>query len=267
MKIRSIIFFLSLVLSQFSCRETLDIDLEEAEPRIAVFALLTNQEGPYKVQISRTKSFYSTEDQAKVQDAVVTLSDNFGESELLIETEPGIYETQNFQGRVGRMYTLTIQAEGQTYTSQSELKNILPVDSIKFRYYDQPDLLHQRGYYPVSYAKTPPGETNYYLWKFYRNDTLLHNKNQLFIAEDRFVQENINGLEGPFVYQLGDKLRIESFSLTKEAYDFYLHLQNQLNNDGGFFSGPPANPQTNIHGGALGVFQVSGMEIDELIVE
>lgn len=56
------------------------------------------------------------------------------------------------------------------------------------------------------------------------------------------------------------------FSLTRKAFIFYSDLSNLLNNDGGMFSPPPANPRNNLSNGALGYFQVSAMDFEEMVV-
>ncbi len=77
----------------------------------------------------------------------------------------------------------------------------------------------------------------------------------------------INGLEAPFEYFLGDTARVSIYSLTRQSYLFYFDLVNVLQNDGGMFSPPAANPRTNLSNGALGLFQVSAIVSGETIIE
>ena len=55
--------------------------------------------------------------------------------------------------------------------------------------------------------------------------------------------------------------------LVQEEEDLSLtDLGNILNSDGGMFSPPPANPRSNISGGALGLFQVSGLNRASILI-
>ena len=68
-------------------------------------------------------------------------------------------------------------------------------------------------------------------------------------------------------YAQDDLARVEVYSLTREAFIYYRDLQKLLTNDGGLFGTPPANPRSNISGGALGFFQVSAIVSGEIVIE
>ena len=57
------------------------------------------------------------------------------------------------------------------------------------------------------------------------------------------------------------------YSITREAFVYYNDLFNLINNDGGMFSPPPANPRSNVINGALGYFQASAIEMETIIIE
>jgi hypothetical protein len=57
------------------------------------------------------------------------------------------------------------------------------------------------------------------------------------------------------------------YSVRRNGYLFYNDLNAILNSDGGMFSPPPANPRSNITGGALGFFQVSAMTSASIAVK
>jgi hypothetical protein len=60
---------------------------------------------------------------------------------------------------------------------------------------------------------------------------------------------------------------VEIYSLTREQFVYFTDLANILNSDGGMFSPPPANPRSNISGGALGLFQVSGISRASILID
>jgi len=59
---------------------------------------------------------------------------------------------------------------------------------------------------------------------------------------------------------------VELYSLTRVQYIYFSDLANILNNDGGMFSPPPANPRSNLSGGALGLFQVSSVSRASILI-
>jgi hypothetical protein len=102
---------------------------------------------------------------------------------------------------------------------------------------------------------------------------LYDGRNDYLLASNEFVQENIRGLEFPYSFVLGDKIRIEMYSISKEIYDYFNEFINLLYNDGGVFSPPPVNPTSNIvnltepDNPPLGYFQVSTYVYADVLIK
>lgn len=251
----------------FSCTEVVEFDLAEADPKLVVEGLITDQAGPHYVRLTKTTSFYSESKPISIPDAEIIITDNLGNKDTLEYSSDGYYLTQTLQGVPGRTYFLEITAGGEQYVSQTTLPAVPKIDSMKVYYFnDTSSFLGQVGYYVTFHFKDPQNQSNYYLWKIYSNGELLNETDDIFISDDQGLQEN-NQLQIPHSYALGDTARVEMFSLTKEGYDFYYGVQTNLNNDGGFFSSPPANPLSNISNGALGLFQASSVEVQEIVTQ
>jgi hypothetical protein len=62
-----------------------------------------------------------------------------------------------------------------------------------------------------------------------------------------------------------DTIKVMLESIDKNVRE-YFRLLRQLNNQGGFQSAPPANPVTNISGGALGYFSAYSVRTKSVIV-
>jgi len=106
------------------------------------------------------------------------------------------------------------------------------------------------------------------LFKFYRNDSLLYdNATDIYISDDDLLGENIDGVDGPGFYAVGDTAKVEAYSLTRNGFIYYSDLQILINNDGGLFGSPPANSRTNLTNGAMGFFQVSALNSKEKKLE
>jgi hypothetical protein len=249
-----LLFFLS------ACQEVIEIPLDNTNPKLVVEGAITNEPGPYYVKLSQTGDFYSTAPAPRVTDAVVTISDDAGNTEVLTQLadKPGTYATSTLQGEIGRTYTLTVVHQGQSYQSQSRLFPVTSIDKLEIRFVPE-SATREEGYYLYFFAKEPRGETNYYRFMIYENDSLYNSINDLLVTNDDLIKGDIENLELGYAFQLQDVVKLEMHSISKEVYDYYIGLINVYNNDGGLFSPPPVNPPSNISNGALGVFRASAV--------
>jgi len=262
-----IYYFLILGLFLTGCVEKIEPDLKENAPKVVIEGLITNQPGPYTVKLSETNSFYTSTPPPGIDNALVIISDNTGAIDTLKNTGDGVYLTNTIKGIIGNTYDLSVFAKGITFHAVSFLPPVTTIDSIFTNYYAEDDFIHKKGYYLAFSAIEPKGRDDYYLWKFYKDGILLNKPSDIQIASDEGIKENIDGLESPYVFQMGDTAKVEMYSLTEAAYNFYDGLNVNLHNDGGFYSSPPANPPSNISGGALGLFQASAVETSVFVVK
>jgi hypothetical protein len=138
MKRRYIIFLFLLILTLtiVKCIDPFTPKLDKYQSLLVVDALLTDEEVPAYVSISRTSG---TQNEARltVTGARVSITDDIGNIALLSEVSEGIYKTDNltFRGVAGRAYTLEIQTEeGKEYESEPcILNNARDIDSLYFR--------------------------------------------------------------------------------------------------------------------------------------
>ncbi|MEX2231108.1 MAG: DUF4249 family protein, partial [Cyclobacteriaceae bacterium] len=153
-----------------------------------------------------------------------------------------------------------------------QLLSVIPIDSLKFQINeDQQEDPKEPGkiYELLVYAREPQDEKNYYLFKYYRNDSLtVFNPTDIYYSDDELLAEKIDGVPSPVYYAPNDKARLEVYSLSRRGYIFYNDLAIVLNNDGGGMFGPiPSSPRTNLTNGALGFFQVSAVQERETYIE
>ncbi len=262
----------------WSCEETVLLDLKQSSPRLIVEGQVTNQPGFQYVKLTRSVGFYDTGDSPAVTDASVVVTDNVG-NEIVFLHNPGndgdstgfYLPATQFVGIVGRSYTLQITANGEVYEAKDDLQPVTPIDSLTYRINDdeQQDPKDSGKIYEVLfYAKEPQDRVDYYLLKYYRNDSLtVYFDTDIYYADDEVLGENIDGLPSPVYYAKGDTARVEMYSLTRTGFVFYNDLQSLLNSDGGLFSQPPSNSRTNLSNGALGYFQASALNWKEIIIK
>jgi hypothetical protein len=247
------------------------LDLEQAEPVLVIEGLLTDREEYQHIKLSKTTGFNASGAPASVGGAEVWVESDGGELISYEETAPGYYQPVNaFKGIVGERYTLTVKVEGQTYTATEQMYYVPPFDSLSTRIDEQEmEDPEEEGLYHelLFYIKEPQQTEDYYYVKFYRNDTIQNWDGEgVFYTDDAFLSDDIAGLPSPFYYAQGDNARIEMYSISREGFIHYSDLDNNINNDGGMFSGQPANVRTNVRGGAVGYFQVSSMAVSEIEV-
>ena len=175
------IVFLFITIFLFSCEETIELDLKQTPSRIIIEGLVTNRANYQSVKITRSTDFYGSGKTPRVTDATVTVTDDEGAEHTFIHNprnhpdSAGIYVPEtSFTGQIGKTYTLNVAADGQIYQASDMLMSVTPIDSIQFRVNeDQQDDPEEPGkiYELLLYAREPQDEKNYYLFKYYRNDS------------------------------------------------------------------------------------------------
>lgn len=264
------VFFSAFVF--WSCEKTVLLDLDQMSSKVVIEGLVTNQPGYQFVKVSRTVDFYESGATPRVTDATVSISDDLGNVFTLTHNpnnhadSSGYYlPTTPFVGVIGRTYHLTVNINGEKYEAKDEMFGVTAIDSLQYQVNEdeKADPKEDGKFYEVlMYAKEPQETSDYYLFKFFRNDSLkIYNPTDIYFADDKTLGEEINGVQTPVFYAPNDSARVEMYSLSRVGFVFYSDLFNLINNDGGMFSPPPANSRTNLSNGALGFFQVSAVAI------
>src|SRR5690606_39007085 len=145
----------------------------------------------------------------------------------------GIYLPETpFAGVIGRTYTLRVEVDGEQYEATDRLLPMTPIDALEFHInedqQEEPEI-SGKFYEMRLYVREPQDEVNYYLFKYYRNDSLVvFSENDIYYSDDRFFTENINGVPSPVYYAADDLGRLEAYSLTRSGYIFYADLSTNL---------------------------------------
>lgn len=156
-----------------SCIDEYDPQLTATENKLVVTGRITNQPGPYEINVSLGVAYNSTE---SVYDRVppiesVWIEDKGGVSTKLSEKERGKYVTPaNFRGRVGNAYRLSIKlTNGKLYQSpMDELKLPPAISSVYsvFNYDSTKQLADRANYSLYIDTQDPSNQANYYMWDF-----------------------------------------------------------------------------------------------------
>lgn len=265
------------LLMMTACEKTVELDLQQTEPRIIIEGLVTNKPNYQYVKVTKSVGFYESGESPRVDNASVFVTDDQGNAFTFVHNPGnnadsiGYYlPATSFTGEIGRTYKLTVSIDEQVYEGSDFLNPVTKIDSLASRVNDdeKDDPKDYNKFYEVlMYAKEPQATTDYYLFKFYRNDSLkVYNDTDIYFADDEVLGENIDGIPSPIYYAPGDLARIEMYSLSRDGFVFYNDLQNLLQNDGGLFTQPPSNSRSNLSNGALGFFQASALEVRSITV-
>lgn len=267
-------YILLLLLSAgfISCREMIELDLPQQQPKLVVEAELNNHRGPHLVHLSLTADYFSKEELPAVEDARVIISDNTGLRDTLVQANPGLYVSTALNGEIGRTYTLHIDWNGDRYESSGRLLEEAVIDSLNYRYFPQ-NPFFQEGYYIFFFGRVPPDRTNYFRFKVFKNDSLYNNRTDLLVQDDQFLPDTLENIRFSYPFETGDTVRLEMYTLNQDMYQYYRELITLLFNDGGLFSPPPQNPASNIRNltdpdnPPLGYFQVASVTTGTIVIE
>lgn len=261
MNTKNIFILISALLIFTSCEKVIDLTLPENEAKVVIEAQISNATPINTVRLSKTVNYNQPNIFPPVTGAIVTIADNAGNSETLTEQSQGYYLTSQMIGVIGRTYTLTVTAEGQTYTAQCTMPVEVPFDSLIFsreKQFAAPDSLDV-----ITPIYTDPiAIANYYRYvrvvnqkrfpgSWYNDDIFTDGETNTFgfYADDMELQP-------------GDTLTVEMQSIAKVVYQYF----NSKAQSADGFTGAPANPVTNITGGALGYFSAHTSQVRAVVV-
>lgn len=276
MKFIKTIFIVVLFGSLISCEQVIDLPLSNDEnAKIVINGLVSDLPGPYYVDISKSRNFFSNEGPDMVTGAIVLITENGALVDTLVEVRPGVYETQKIVGEPGSSYLLEVWVNGEYYNAQETMPSNVPLSGVRFDpldIEDEEELCDDDGdcrplYDILLSAKEPQDEVNYYLWRYYENGVLVVDPDEIIYADDQFVSgSDIVDLPLYIYVREGDTIRMEMLSLTKEHWEYWWGVDEQINFAGGPSGSPPDNVSTNLSNNALGYFGVSAISFDEGVV-
>jgi hypothetical protein len=254
------IFILLSTLVLFSCQKVIDIHPPTGEQKVIIQAYLYTDSIAYAI-ITKSTDYLTNTPPPSISNAVVTLSDGNGTTEILTwNSVKQRFESIAMKGVIDETYTITVDLEGKSYSATSSLLYLDPVDSITVVKEEETGF-SQEGYYMKLYGTIPTNIPKYYLFKGYSGDSLLNGPNDINYADNQLISGKLDGIDMGYKCDSLEFAKLEIYSLTLPSEKFYAAASLQLNNDGGFFSTPPANVPSMFNNGAVGLFQCSDIQV------
>jgi hypothetical protein len=237
------------------CQKVINVDLNEAEPKIVIEGMINDKRGPYSISITRSGSYFNQPVLPSVSGAKVIISDDSGISDSLREVAPGIYITSKTKGIPGRTYTLKVISDNIEYTGSSTMLSHVNIDSLKlvkseFQRFDPGENDKNKVHYEIHCFFNDPAEKNFYRIRVLKNDSI--NTQSYRLYDDQYTNGLVTELRVSNA-EAGKTYRIELLSIDKATYNYYRTLSDLIYTNP-FFGSTPANPNTSLSNSALGYF-------------
>ncbi len=253
--ITSAIIFL---ISFYACENVIDIDLNSSNPALVADAFIEPNKAA-SLSLNYTADYFGTDEPKYEGNAEVVITSSNGNSEALQHRGNGIYTGNLLKGQVGQNYELSIKLGDEEYLGSTEL--LTPTSILELDFVEASGPGSTRGddaYNLIILFTNNVDEENYYLLKYFMNDEIVEHQFTALPAE--FIGNTEVVQYDPLfpVYEKGDKVRVEIFSIDEGTYTYYSQLQEITRGRGG--SSTPYNPQSNMGNDILGYFRAWSMD-------
>lgn len=253
----------------FSCEDVIDVELNEADPRLVIEASINwfkNTTGnEQSIKLSLSAPFFD-ESTPPANGAVIEITDTNNNTFNFIEDgNTGIYRNTDFIPVIDETYTLTLNYNGDIYTATESLKSVVPIDFVEQKNdggFSGEDI-ELKAFYT-----DPANIDNYYFFEFLTDFSVVP---ELDVFDDTFTDGNqIFGFYSSSDLKQGDLVTIRNYGISQQFYDFmFVLLQQGSDQSGGPFETQPATVRgncinvTNPNNFPFGYFRLS--EVDEVI--
>jgi hypothetical protein len=212
-----------------SCEKVVNVDLNNAEPKLVIEGLVNNASAA-KVTISRSVPFSNSNSFPVVTGAAVSISDN-----------------------AGNTYTVA----GKIYTASSTMPPQVDFEDL----FQDTVFFSKKTTIATAVFTDPAGFGNYYHFI----ETVNGKRGKvIFLVDDQFQDGGIifNELvDEDLKLKVGDVVQVEMQTVDSVVFRYLRGLQDlQFNNT------VPANPDTNIGNGALGFFSAHTSQTKTLVI-
>jgi hypothetical protein len=204
------------------------------------------------VTISQTKDFSDDNRFAGISGASVTIENN-GLVTSLEDKGNGVYQAGNITGVPGQTYHLAVRMGNAVYTATSIMPQPVALDSL----YISKGMMSDDNYVTVVY-QDPAGTPNYYRFVQYVNGK---KEKSIFVSSDEFtdghkVKDHLFYMfdkdDSTRKIKSGDLVKVDMMTIDPAVYKYWFSMSQGATGENQ--SASPANPVTNIKGGALGYF-------------
>lgn len=235
-------------MSLFSCQEVVQLELETAQERLVIEAMIKWKKGTVGneqvIKLTNTSSYYNNEIVYAVGAQVSVTNTTTSQSFIFTEIEDGIYVTNTFVPILNDVYQLEITYNNEVYQAVETLfksPEILGVvQSIEEGFSTEiPEIVmsfndfeNQQDYYRVVFIQFRPS-----------NDEVIDSFSRAY--DSQFVENNLitNFYESDDL-EVNDEFTILVSKISSQFYNF-INVLEQQGDSSGPFSTPPVNVKGN----------------------
>src|SRR5690606_4176379 len=246
------------MVSLAACEDVIDINLNESDPKVVIEGEINNLDYNQEIRVSRTVPFTDDRPFSPVSGAQVVVTDEGGHKVEFLETDPGVYATNRLRGVPGSTYALEVVVDDDTYAAESTMPAVTPVDSVSSSSGDFFGVARRALHV---HFQDPPDRPNYFRYRMSVNEAPFLNLG-LFsdkFNNGRYVTHDLINLDTDI--KTGDQVVVLRNEIDEPVHRYWLGVV--MLNPG---VATPANPPSNISGGALGYFSAQTTIIIRLTV-
>jgi hypothetical protein len=251
-----------VILISISCNKVIDLNLGNVTGNLVIEANMTNVFGTQTIKLSHNVPITNTNTYPPVTGASVIVKDTKGNTFNFLEGPAGTYNATSAVGRPGTSYTMTVMANGQTYTSTSQMPVFVNLDSVTSKPNEFNSAANRREI--IAHYADRAGVPNQY--RFILSVNGMQAKN-IYAFNDTFSDGKLINLElvqGDIDIFPGDVVTLEMQCIDANMYTYWFSLMQQGAPGGGF---APANPPTNITPGVLGYFSAHTTQTKTIVIK
>ena len=241
------------------CYEPSDFNaFGDGERVVVIEGRVTDADSVSTVIVSRSVGALDSCDNEYVDNATVYLRDDQGNTAQLIGIGNGKYRTTEINGEVGTRYLLTVEVDGEHYSSIDKMPPRPIIDSVVVEFRNNYTIFDTIGYYVSIYSRQNNDSTQFYRVEIEKNGQLLNDGLSLWLYEDSHLAD-VYKMTIPHTFVTGDSITVSVYSLSPNAYEYFSGLSKQFSTIYSNIQPPLTNPESNIMPSALGYFHASSV--------
>lgn len=267
---KQLLYIATVMMGVSACQKVIDVNLNNAAKKYVIEGTVTDQVNGIGVKISQTMNFADNNTFEGVSGATVIITSDNATAYVLQETAtPGVYATTGFKGRIGQTYNLYVQIGADTFRAVSTMPHEVYFDSLGLQ---NRVVFGETRRVPTVYYSDPEGKGNAYHFIEWHNGV---QERTIFVRNDentdgrslsiQLVSFSSDSDKEEKKIKTGDTVTVEMQCIDQPVYKYWYSLDAAATGEGQ--SATPANPVTNITGGALGYFSAHSVQTRTIIAD
>ncbi len=267
-KYKYIGYFLVMTLMLISCEERIDWNYNITDSgKLVVEAIITDEYKYQEVVLSLSRDDINGTQIPATGTIINLISENETYSFRENTSSPGTYLSENpFAGKLNKIYILEIKWENNTYRSKSIMKPVAPMNKITFKQtVDNKFTIDE-----VAPQYSPDEQAMYEIdidWSHIENSDSAKAKLYFFTFKTIDVNEIFRPAKEIVKFPRGSIVIETKYSLNSQMAAYFRAMSMETQWQGGVFDEASGELPSNISNGALGLFGMSSVIKDTLIVK